>query len=54
MNSRAFGVVYEGKYKGQIVAIKEINGNVINEKEIKSFLQEAELMRTLPKHFNIV
>ena len=54
MNFRAFGVVYKGRYKGQIVAIKEINGNIINEKEIECFLQEAELMRTLPKHPNIV
>ena len=52
--SSAFGIVYLGKYRGQYVAIKEINGNIVDEEEIQSFVQEAELMRKLPKHPHIL
>ena len=51
---RAFGIVYKGKYKGQIIAVKEINGNIVDEKEIEGFIKEAELMRNLPPHPNIL
>jgi serine/threonine protein kinase len=50
----AFGNVSKGKYKGGDVAVKEINGNVIDESEIATFLQEAELMTNLPEHPNVL
>ena len=50
----AFGIVYKGEYEGEEVAIKEINGNIIDEKQIDEFLKECEVMKKLPKHPNIL
>jgi len=51
---RAFGIVYKGKYNGEDIAIKEINSEIIDEKQLNDFIKEAELMKKLPKHPNIV
>jgi serine/threonine protein kinase len=54
LNNRAFGIVYKGTYNGENVAIKEINGIVINPTELSSFIQEAELMKSIGTHPNII
>jgi serine/threonine protein kinase len=49
-----FGVVYLAKYKGTEVAVKEINGDTIEENEIESFLKEATLMKEMKPHPNVL
>lgn len=41
-------------YKGDNVAIKEINGDLVDEKGVEDFLKEAKMMKNLPKHPNIL
>jgi len=40
----AFGVVYKGKWRGQMVAIKELKKRAISEKELEQFKREASMM----------
>ena len=41
----AFGVVYLGKLRGQVVAIKKLNKQNLEEKVMSSFKTEIEIMR---------
>ncbi len=38
---------FQGKYKGEEVAIKEINGDLINEEQLNEFVKEAFVNRDL-------
>src|SRR5690349_11881502 len=47
----AFGVVYRGKWRGTLVAIKTIKGT-LSEKQLEDFKSEARLMANLRPHGN--
>lgn len=49
----AYGVVYEGKWRNQTVAMKRIMGELTNE-QLQDFLSEAELMSAILPHENVV
>lgn len=51
---RAFGIVYLAKYQNRNVAVKEINSEVIDSKEVDAFVKEAEVMRKLSPHPNVL
>lgn len=50
----AFGMVMKGTWRGTEVAIKEIAPDALNEKEVGHFLEEAEVMRNMQRHPNVV
>jgi len=50
----AFGTVYKAKFKGVWVAVKDMKAENVSENEIKAFIGEAELMRNLSNHPNVV
>jgi len=50
----AFGCVYLGIFNRTEVAIKQLLKANINEEDIKEFMAEADLMRNLPPHPNVV
>jgi len=50
----AFGTVYKALYKGKIVAVKDLKPEIVSENEIKGFVAEADLMRNLSEHPNVV
>jgi len=50
----AFGCVYLGMLNGTEVAIKLLSKSDASEMDIKEFLEEAELLRNLPMHPNVV
>ena len=41
----SFGVVYLGKLRGQMVAVKKLNKQSLDEKTMESFKTEIEIMR---------
>jgi predicted Ser/Thr protein kinase len=49
----AYGVVFKGTYNGQEVAIKHLLENY-GDKEMIDFVAEADLMKCLPDHPNVV
>jgi len=49
-----FGTVYLAEFKNRMVAIKQLSKEDISEKDIEEFLAEAEIMRKLPVHRNVV
>jgi len=49
-----FGTVYLAEFKNRMVAIKQLSKEDISEKDIEEFLAEAEIMRKLPVHPNVV
>jgi len=50
----AFGVVFSAYWRGQKVAVKEIKNEHISADDLKKFIEEAELMRNLKPHANVV
>jgi len=50
----AFGVVYKAQWRGQMVAVKEIRSENITWEEKKKFIEEAEIMRNMKPHRNVV
>jgi len=50
----AFGCVYLGIFNKTEVAIKKLSKTNISDVDIKAFIAEAELMRNLPPHPNVV
>jgi len=52
----AFGVVYKGLWRGGDVAIKRMltEANVMKENDVADFLNEAQLMKNLRPHTNVV
>jgi hypothetical protein len=46
----AFGVVYKGQWRGIPVAVKQILSAEMNEKDVRSFVAEIALMRSLRPH----
>jgi len=50
----AFGCVYLGILNRTEVAIKQLSKNNASEEDIKEFIAEAELMKNLPVHPNVV
>jgi len=51
----AFGDVFKGQWRGTTtVAVKQLKGDLLEERDRLNFLDEAELMRRLPPHPNIV
>jgi len=58
LGSGAFGEVFLGEYKKTEVAIKKLssrpNGTVVTQAEIRDFLAEAQTMKELPPHPNVV
>jgi len=50
----AFGSVYLGEYNKTEVAIKQLTKKEVNEEDIEEFNKEAELMKSLPVHPNVV
>lgn len=52
---RAFGKVYAGKWRNMNVAVKEIRSNMeIDETALQDFLSEAEIMKSMNNHANVV
>eukprot|EP01119_Soliformovum_irregulare_P012483 TRINITY_DN3246_c0_g1_i2.p1 TRINITY_DN3246_c0_g1~~TRINITY_DN3246_c0_g1_i2.p1 ORF type:complete len:1262 (+),score=408.29 TRINITY_DN3246_c0_g1_i2:142-3786(+) len=49
----AFGEVYQGKWRGSVVAIKVLTKR-LNEKEIEEFRSETTIMKTLRPHRNLI
>jgi Protein tyrosine and serine/threonine kinase len=62
LGTGAFGVVYSavvarpinGVEVGTRVAIKELNSATVDESELAAFMREADTMRSLPPHENVV
>jgi len=50
----AFGTVYKASYQGNFVAVKDLKAEGVSQAEIKGFVAEADLMRNLPPHQNVV
>ncbi|CAF1405672.1 unnamed protein product [Adineta ricciae] len=50
----SFGTVYKGRWKYQIVAIKQLHLNRLSRQEKKSFVKEIKIMSSLGKHRNLV
>jgi len=50
----AFGTVYKALYQGNFVAVKDLKAEAVSQAEIKGFVAEADLMRKLPPHPNVV
>jgi serine/threonine protein kinase len=48
----AFGIVCKGTWKGELVAVKQVNGTGTSPESRQAFLKELELMFTLGKHPN--
>jgi hypothetical protein len=46
--------VYRGTYQGHDVAIKRLRDTSIDQNEINEFKMEAETMRKIPPHKNVV
>ena len=53
LGSGSFGVVIKGYYNGEAVAIKKIQEK-LSDKQIKEFLKEAEITRSVPHHPNVI
>lgn len=49
-----FGVVYRGKWRAIDVAVKEIKKEMISKDELVSFIEEAEIMKQMTPHPNVV
>jgi serine/threonine protein kinase len=54
LGSGAFGVVKMAMFRGRKVAVKEIKPDNVDERELKAFVEEAELMQQLDQHENVV
>jgi len=50
----AFGIVFSAYWRGQKVAVKEIKNENISADDVQKFVEEAELMRNLKPHANVV
>jgi len=51
----AYGVVFRGRWRGGIVAIKQLSfKGVLTQKELQDFRSEAALMKKLRPHVNVV
>eukprot|EP01119_Soliformovum_irregulare_P024983 TRINITY_DN9111_c0_g1_i1.p2 TRINITY_DN9111_c0_g1~~TRINITY_DN9111_c0_g1_i1.p2 ORF type:complete len:698 (-),score=155.80 TRINITY_DN9111_c0_g1_i1:121-2214(-) len=50
----AYGVVWKAKWHAMTVAVKQVKGVNIEERLMQEFLQEAEIMKSLPPHCNVV
>jgi len=50
----AFGVVYKTKWRGSIVAVKQMKSTVFNSKRRQEFVEECEFMRNLQPHPSVV
>jgi len=48
----SFGVVYKGKYKSDLVAMKMLDESL--QTEATEFISEAKVMSTIPTHANVV
>ena len=44
----SFGTVFLGKLKGQVVAVKKLLQQTLDEKSLESFKSEIEIMRFVP------
>eukprot|EP01116_Phalansterium_solitarium_P020070 TRINITY_DN5813_c1_g1_i1.p1 TRINITY_DN5813_c1_g1~~TRINITY_DN5813_c1_g1_i1.p1 ORF type:complete len:635 (-),score=207.00 TRINITY_DN5813_c1_g1_i1:169-2073(-) len=54
IGSGAFGVVWKGRWRSQLVAIKMLPTHLMNKKEIRAFQSEAALMKNLRPSPNVV
>jgi len=50
----AYGVVYRGRWRGSLVAVKQIKDNQVSAEKITEFVREVELMQKLQRHKNVV
>jgi len=50
----SFGTVYKAKWRNSTVAVKEVSQALLNEQSIESFKKEANVMRNLRPHPNVV
>lgn len=50
----AFGIVYLATYMNKQVAVKEILSRSVLKTEMQNFLLEAEVMKQLPEHPNVI
>jgi len=50
----AYGVVWKAKWHAMTVAVKQVKGTNIDERLMQEFLQEADIMKGLPPHCNVV
>jgi len=49
-----FGIVFEGKWRSSTVAVKQLNSPTMSEQDISQFLIEAEFMKNMQPHKNVV
>ncbi len=54
VGSGAFGIVFKGYFNKEVVAIKQLSSTAINEKNLEDFRKEANLMKKIKHHENIV
>ncbi|TMW56130.1 hypothetical protein Poli38472_008778 [Pythium oligandrum] len=54
LGTGSFGVVYKGKWKDQIVAVKKLHTSQLTKKDRRMFIKEALVLGVLGAHPNIV
>ncbi|PRP86359.1 hypothetical protein PROFUN_05500 [Planoprotostelium fungivorum] len=54
IGSGAYGVVYQADWNGEIVAVKQIKTELIDERQMSEFLSEVSILQQLTPHPNVV